>query len=417
MSGVRELRCVLCGRSHAPEALEYVCPDCGEVGTLDVLYDYPRLRAQVDRDSLAEPRAEGMWRWRALLPLAAEDRVPPLPVGDTPLLPAPRLARELGLRALWLKDEGRNPTASLKDRASAMVAARALRSGRGVVSTASTGNAAAALAGVCATLPELEAVIFVPADAPQAKIAQLLVYGARVLLLEASYDRAFELCFRLSQEEGWYCRNTGINPYTSEGKKTAAFEIAAQLGWRVPEAVVVGVGDGSIIGGLHKGFRELRLLGWIGREPRLIGVQAEGSSALARAAREGIGAAAMTAQPAATVADSISAGLPRDRAKALRAVRQTDGAWVSVPDEAILAAIPRLARASGVFAEPAAAAALAGLESAIAGGQLAQDSSVALLVTGNGLKDVAAARRSVGAALRVPPEPRAIREALRKAAA
>ena len=417
MSGVRELRCVLCGDGHAPDALEYVCPDCGEVGTLDVLYDYPRLRAQLDRDALLAPRAEGMWRWRALLPLAAEDRVPPLPVGDTPLLPAPYLARDLGLRALWLKDEGRNPTASLKDRASAMVAARALRGGRGVVSTASTGNAAAALAGVCATLPELDAIIFVPAGAPEAKIAQLMVYGARVLLLDGSYDLAFELCFRLSQEEGWYCRNTGINPYTSEGKKTAAFEMAAQLGWRMPDAVVVSVGDGSIIGGLHKGFRELRLLGWTEREPRLIGVQAEGSSALVQAAREGTGAAAMRAQEASTIADSISAGLPRDRAKALRAVQQSNGAWVSVPDEAILAAIPRLAQASGVFAEPAAAAALAGLESAIARGQLSRDSSVALLVTGNGLKDVATAGRSVGAAQRVPPDANAIRRALQERAA
>ena len=298
-----------------------------------------------------------------------------------------------------------------------MVAARALRGGRKVVSTASTGNAAAALAGVCAALPELEVIIFVPAGAPEAKIAQLLVYGARVLLLDGSYDQAFELCFRLSQEEGWYCRNTGINPYTSEGKKTAAFEIAAQLGWQLPDAVVVSVGDGSIIGGLHKGFRELRLLGWIEREPRLIGVQAEGSAALVQAARQGIGAAAMRAQAASTVADSISAGLPRDRAKALRAVQQSDGAWVSVPDEAILAAIPRLAQASGVFAEPAAAAALAGLESAIARGQLPRDSSAVLMVTGNGLKDVATARRSVGAAQRVAPDPQAIRRALQERAA
>ncbi|MCY4527179.1 MAG: pyridoxal-phosphate dependent enzyme, partial [Anaerolineaceae bacterium] len=190
MTSVRELRCVLCGGGHAPDALEYVCPDCGEVGTLDVLYDYGRLRARLDRDRLVAGTADGMWRWRDLLPLDSEARVPPLPVGDTPLLAAPRLARELGLRALWLKDEGRNPTASLKDRASAMVAARALQCGRKVVATASTGNAAAALAGVCAALSELDAIIFVPASAPAAKIAQLLVYGARVLLLEASYDEA-----------------------------------------------------------------------------------------------------------------------------------------------------------------------------------------------------------------------------------
>ena len=334
----------------------------------------------------------------------------------TPLLPAPRLAAELGLRNLWLKDEGRNPTASLKDRASAMVVARALETGRRVVSTASTGNAAAALAGVSAPLPDIEAIIFVPASAPEAKIAQLLIYGAQVLLVEASYDLAFELCFALSQEEGWYCRNTGINPFTTEGKKTVAFEIAAQLGWKLPEAVVVSVGDGSIISSLHKGFRELHLLGWTQHEPQLIGVQAAGSSALVHAAQQGIQAADMQPQPAQTLADSISAGLPRDRAKALRAVRETRGSWQCVPDEAILAAIPRLARASGIFAEPAAAAALAGLEAAVAEGVLGAESPVVLLVTGNGLKDVRSARRAVSGGLRVAPDAGAIRRALREQA-
>lgn len=413
MSALPALRCVLCDRRYAPATLDYVCPACGEAGTLDLLYDYERLRAQLDRDSFAAPTTAGMWRWRALLPLAEEARVPPLPVGDTPLLAAPRLARELGLRNLWLKDEGRNPSASLKDRASAMVVAQALAGGRRVVSAASTGNAAAALAALCAGLPEVEALIFVPADAPGAKIAQLLVYGAQVLLVEAAYDAAFELCFRLSQEEGWYCRNTGVNPYTTEGKKTVAFEIAAQLGWQLPEAVVVSVGDGSIIGALHKGFGELRQLGWTTHEPRLIGVQARGSSALVKAWREGLGAAQMRPQPADTLADSIAAALPRDRAKALRAVRCTDGSLLAVPDEAILAAIPRLARASGVFAEPAAAAALAGLECALAQGLLSRHSSVALLVTGNGLKDVRAAHCSAGDGLRVAPRPEAVRAALR----
>ena len=413
MAAVLELRCVLCGRAWPPGALEYVCADCGEAGTLDVLYDYKALRAQLDRDELVAGSEDGMWRWRPLLPLAPDTNVPPLPVGHTPLLPAPRLAAESGLRGLWLKDEGRNPTGSLKDRASAMVVAHAMETGRSVVSAASTGNAAAALAGIGASVEGVETIIFVPAAAPEAKIAQLLVYGARVLLVEADYDVAFELCFRLSQEEGWYCRNTGVNPFTTEGKKTAACEIAAQLGWKVPDAVVVSVGDGSIISGLHKGFRELRTLGWTEREPRLIGVQAEGSAALALAAQRGIGAREMRPQPAQTLADSISSSLPRDRAKALRAVRETGGSWICVPDEAILAAIPRLARASGIFAEPAAAAALAGLDAAVAQNVLAEESQVVLLVTGNGLKDVRSARRAVADGIRVAPEPDAIRRALR----
>ena len=417
MTAVLKLRCVPCGREFAPGSLEYLCPHCADVGTLDVLYDYGRLRAQLDRDAIVGAPTGGMWRWRALLPLAPESRVPPLPVGDTPLVAAPRLAADAGLRALWLKDEGRNPTASLKDRASAMVLARALETGRRVVSTASTGNAAAALAGLGASLPEIDTIIFVPAGAPEAKIAQLLVYGAQLLLVDAGYDVAFDLCFQLSQEEGWYCRNTGINPFTTEGKKTAAFEIALQLGWHLPDAVVVSVGDGSIIGGLHKGFRELQLLGWTDRVPRLIGVQAEGSSALVQAARQGIDAAAMQPRPADTLADSIAAALPRDRAKALRAVAATQGSWISVTDEAILAAIPKLAQASGIFAEPAAAAALAGLELAAACGAVERDSSVLLLVTGNGLKDVSGARRSVAGGRPVPPDPAAIRRVLREPAA
>ncbi len=416
MATIQVLRCVLCGRDYAPGELEYVCPDCGDVGTLDVLYDYGSLRARLDRDAIAAGKEGSMWRWRPLLPLASDAVVPPLPVGDTPLLPSPRLAAELGLGALWLKDEGRNPTASLKDRASAMVVARALETGRRVVSTASTGNAAAALAGVSAPLQDIDTIIFVPASAPEAKIAQLLVYGAQVLLVEASYDVAFELCFALSQEEGWYCRNTGINPFTTEGKKTVAFEIAAQLDWQLPDAVVVSVGDGSIISSLHKGFRELYQLGWTQAEPQLIGVQAAGSAALVHAAQQGIDAAAMQPQPAQTLADSISASLPRDRAKALRAVRETQGSWLCVPDEAILAAIPRLARASGIFAEPAAAAALAGLEAAVAEGLLGAESSVVLLVTGNGLKDVRSARRAVSGGLRVAPDAGAIRRALREQA-
>ena len=235
-----------------------------------------------------------------------------------------------------------------------------------------------------------------------------------MLLVEASYDVAFELCFALSQEEGWYCRNTGINPFTTEGKKTVAFEIAAQLGWQLPDAVVVSVGDGSIVSSLHKGFRELYQLGWTRHEPQLIGVRRRlAARRWCMLHRQGIDAADMQPQPAQTLADSISAGLPRDRAKALRAVRETQGSWLCVPDEAILAAIPRLARASGIFAEPAAAAALAGLEAAVAEGVLGAESSVVLLVTGNGLKDVHSARRAVSGGLRVAPDAGAIRRALR----
>ena len=211
----------------------YTCPACGQVGTLAVLYDYPALKAQLDRDALRANAVRSMWRYRALLPLTPDSPVPPLRVGDTPLYETRRLAAALGVTRAWVKDDGQNPTGSLKDRASALVVARALEQGIQVVSTASTGNAAAALAGVAASVG-LQTIIFVPATAPEAKIAQLLVYGATVLLIEDTYDVAFDLCYTLCQEEGWYCRNTGINPYTVEGKKTVAYETVSYTHLTLP---------------------------------------------------------------------------------------------------------------------------------------------------------------------------------------
>lgn len=409
-----ELRCPLCGQTYALDEVEYTCPACGQVGTLDVLLDYDTLRAQVDRDRLAAGREQSMWRYRDLLPLPPDAIVPPLRVGGTPLIDAPRLAVDLGVRQALVKDDGQNPTGSLKDRASALVVARSLALGRNVISAASTGNAAAALAGVGASVQhaDVEILIFVPATAPEAKIAQLLIYGATVLLIEDSYDVAFDLCLDMSLAEGWYCRNTGVNPFTTEGKKTVAFEMAEALNWQMPDAVIVSVGDGNIISGVYKGFWDLHQLGWIERIPRLIGVQAEGSSALVHAWQRGLSAAEMTPQPAETIADSISASLPRDRAKALRAVRDSGGAFVAVSDADILASIPRLARLTGVFAEPAAAAVYAGAQLAVQSKLVQPDEQVVLLLTGNGLKDVKRAQQAVGQARRVPPDQTSVREAL-----
>jgi threonine synthase len=414
MAEILELQCVVCGRRYAPGAVMYTCPACGEVGTLDVLYNYVALRAQLDRDALHTKQEATLWRYRDLLPVAPATRVPLLPAGWTPLLDSSRLARSLGVRRAWVKDDGKNPTASLKDRASIMVVTRALEQGFRVVTTASTGNAAAALAGVGASVQygDLDIIIFVPAAAPEAKIAQLLVYGATVLLIEDTYDVAFDLCMRLSQAEGWYCRNTGINPFTTEGKKTVAYEIAEQMGWQVPDVVMTSVGDGSIISGMHKGFHDLYELGWIERIPRLIGVQAAGSSALVHAWEHNLSAADMQPMPAETIADSISAGLPRDRAKALRAVRATAGAFIAVPDEAIIQAIPLLARLTGVFAEPAAAAVYAGAQSAVQSKLISPDEEVVLLVTGSGLKDIRRAQQAVGDAVRIQPDPASVRQAL-----
>lgn len=410
MANVLQLRCSVCGRVFAPDEVQYTCPVDGQIGTLDVLYDYEHLRHHIDRDA---PRSEpSMWRFRDLLPLSPEAEVPPLRVGATPFYHTPRLAADLGVGEAWVKDDGLNPTGSLKDRASALVVARAREAGVQVVSTASTGNAAAALAGM-GTSMQMRTIIFVPATAPEAKIAQLLVYGATVVLVEASYDVAFDLCYELCQSEGWYCRNTGINSYTVEGKKTVVYEIAEAMHWDVPDVVVVSVGDGNIIAGVHKGFYDLLELGWIKRIPRLVGVQAEGSSPLLKAWQAGTDVREMQPVDAHTIADSISAGLPRDRSRGLRAVRETHGAFVAVTDDEILASIPRFARLTGVFAEPAAAAVYAGAQRAVKLGLIAKDERVALISTGSGLKDVRRAQQSVAGGLHVPPDAETIRRALR----
>jgi threonine synthase len=313
----------------------------------------------------------------------------------------PRLATELDLKHVWVKDEGRQPTASLKDRASALAVVKAREKNADIITTASTGNAAAALGGLCASIQQPN-VIFVPQSAPQAKIAQMLVFGSRVLLVEGTYDDAFDLCLKASKAYGWYNRNTAYNPYMTEGKKTAAYEICEQLDWKAPDRIFVSVGDGCIIGGLHKGLKDLFALGWIDKMPRLMGVQASGSSYMYDAWKNGEEILSKAPISAQTVADSISAGLPRDRIKALAAVRKTGGAFVSVPDNDILAAIPALARGAGVFAEPAGAAAYAGLVEAVKLQLVARDETVVVLNTGNGLKDIAGAMQAVDLAKTMP---------------
>jgi threonine synthase len=401
---------------YAADEVEYVCPDHGNEGILDVRYDYELVGTRLSPTTLGDSRDGTMWRYRALLPVAPSAPVPPLTVGGTPTYDAPRLAAELGVARVWVKDEGRQPTASLKDRASAMAVVKAQERSAEVVTTASTGNAAAALSGICASVDQRN-VIFVPESAPEAKIAQLLAYGSTVALVEGTYTDAFELCMQASAEYGWYNRNTGYNPYMTEGKKTAGLEILEQLGWDPPDAVFVSVGDGSIIGGLHKAMKDAVALGWIERSPRIFGVQAAGSDYLVQAFEKDEDVLTKPPISAETVADSISADLPRDRIKAMAAVVETGGAYLRVSDEAILEAIPVLARGSGVFAEPAGAAAYAGLAEAVSRGLVGSDDRVLVLSTGSGLKDVASAMRAVTAAqtepMRIRPDLAALRAALR----
>ena len=399
-------QCSLCGAVFAPGEALYTCPKDG--GNLDVVLDYPAILRTVDVDDILTGNEPSLWRYLPLLPVSdpGAKATPLRAAGGTPIFMVERLAARLGLRWLGVKDESRNPTASLKDRASAVVVARARQIGAEVVVTASTGNAGAALAGMAAAVGQ-KAVIFAPRTAPPAKIAQLLIYGARVLLVDGTYDQAFDLTIQASNEFGWYCRNSGYNPFTAEGKKTAAFEIwewwlrSQQLGLPDrPLVVFVSVGDGNIISGLHKGFKDLQRLGWLEQIPRIFGVQAEGSAAIARAFYAGT----EEIQPvsAQTIADSISVDLPRDGVRALRAVRQTGGSYILVSDADILKAIADLGEV-GIFSEPAGAAAYAGVSRALNQGLLTSDDLVLVINTGSGLKDVRAAMQAVAEAPIIQP--------------
>ncbi len=394
MKHIKHLKCLICGKTYPPNEIEYVCPDHGSEGIVDVQYDYDLISRRLTQGDLLHSTNYTIWRYKALLPVQPEAKVPPLTVGWTPLYRTGRLAAGLGLKQVWVKDDGRLPTASFKDRASAVAIVKAQEKQAGVIAVASTGNAAAALSGLCASVKQAN-VIFVPASAPQAKIAQLLVFGSKVMLVNGTYDDAFELCMEAVSEYGWYNRNTGYNPYMTEGKKTVSFEICEQLGWRAPDRIFVSVGDGCIIGGVYKGLKDLLALGWIDRMPKLMGIQAEGSSYMYQAWKNGEDVLTKPPVEAQTVADSISAGLPRDRIKALAAVTETDGAYLTVTDDEILAAIPALARGSGIFAEPAGATAYAGLVKAVEQGLVSPDERIVVINTGNGLKDVAGAMNAV----------------------
>jgi threonine synthase len=400
MDHVLGLRCVLCGAEYGANEVRYVCPKHGDEGILDVVYDYDRIKQRLTPQGLAADPTRTIWRYKPLLPVRPVSPIPPLTVGWTPLYRVERLREQLGLPHLWVKDDGRQPTASFKDRASAVGLVKAMELGCEVICAASSGNAASSLAGLSASVG-LPNVIFVPETAPQAKVAQLLIFGATVILVRGTYDQAFDLSLEASRLYGWYSRSTAYNPYLSEGKKTAILEICEQLNWRPPDRVFVGVGDGCIIGGLGKGVRDLLALGLIERAPRLMGVQAEGSRVLYEAWKAG-GEEIVPVVPS-TLADSIAVGVPRDRVKALRAVRDTGGEFIAVSDEEILEAMRILGRLGGVFAEPAGAAPMAGLLKMLHEGRLDPEERIVVLVTGNGLKDVSSAIKAAGTPHRIDP--------------
>jgi len=401
-------RCIACTETLTANFAGFVCPVCG--GNLDITYDYAAIREEIGRE----------FHFAPLLPVSRLDAPFPLRIGGTQLIKASHLGETAGLHNVYLKDETSNPSASTKDRASAIALRRAIDIGAEVVAVASTGNAGSSMACLAAATGE-RAVVFVPESAPVAKLTQALSFGATVLAVRGNYDDAFDLCLAAGKEFGWFNRSTGYNPFTREGKKTCAYEIWEDLGRRVPDRVVVPTGDGNLLSGIWKGWCDLYEVGLIEQLPRVDCVQSENSAAIChtvqRLRKQGDSdpdwsTVVVDEVRATTVADSISVDRPRDGLAAVKAVIQSGGEAITVPDEDILAAIPEMAQSTGVFAEPAAAAPWAGLKQMAQEDNIDEDELVVCIVSGSGLKDIANAATAVGKPLTVDPTIESVSEAL-----
>ena len=395
MKNVLYGKCVKCGKTYAATPDLTTC-ECG--GILDIIYDYDYIKTRLTKEKLAARKDLSMWRYRELLPIEETTENTPLRVGNSPLYDEPRLAEMLGLKQLYVKDDGQNPTASLKDRASAMAVAKAREAGAKIIACSSTGNAASSLAGNAAAAG-LRTFIFVPERAPKGKVAQLMTFGANVISVQGDYEETFELSKKAIEKYGWYNRNAAINPYLSEGKKTVSLEIMEQLNWQVPDYIAISVGDGCTIAGLWKGLKDLYAIGFIDRLPRLISAQAEGCHPINRAIAENKPWQPMEEN---TLADSIAVGVPRNADKALMAIRESNGIVVNVSDEEIMVAQKLLGTTCGVFGEPAGVTGTAGVKKLCEQGVIGKKDTVVSVVTGNGLKDVANAIKFCGEPMKLP---------------
>jgi threonine synthase len=382
-------QCTTCSKTYQRDEVRYLCPDCAKeyrpgiplVGVLSAQFDYAAIRK----------------RFRKLTPdwglfSAVEDKhYPPYPVGHTPFFPVAALGEALGFENVWLKNDGLNPSASLKDRASFLVVAEANRLNEPSIVTASTGNAASALAAVCAAAGK-QAIIFVPESAPKAKLVQMVLFGARVIPVRGSYDDAFRLSLEYTARKGGLNRNTAYHPLTIEGKKTVGLEIYEQNRFKVPDVILMPVGDGVIISGLFKAFCDLKAARLIAKLPRLVCVQAERSAAIHHYIRTG---KYQNARRPDTIADSIAVSIPSNAHMARRAVLESWGFSLTVTDLEILRGQSELAEKTGVFAEPAAAVTAAALKKLQGSELLGRREQIVLLITGHGLKDVEAAMKSI----------------------
>ena len=395
LKNVKCAKCVKCGKEY-PATPDVTTCECG--GILDIVYDYDYIKSRLTKEKLAARKDMTMWRYRELLPIEEETENTPLRVGNTPLYEEPRLAEMLGLGRLYVKDDGLNPTSSLKDRASAMAVAKAKEAGKDIIACSSTGNAASSLAGNAAAAG-MKTYIFVPSRAPKGKVAQLLTFGATVVSVQGNYEETFELSSKAIDRWGWYNRNAAVNPYLSEGKKTVSLEICEQLQWKAPDYIAVAVGDGCTIGGGWKGLKDLYAIGFIDKLPRLISCQAEGCCPLNRAIEE---KAPWQPMEENTLADSIAVGVPRNPDKALQAIEESNGLVVNVSDAEIMAAQKLLGSVCGLFGEPAGVTGTAGVRKLCEMGVLGKNDTVVTIISGNGLKDVENAIKAAGSPIACP---------------
>lgn len=400
MDKIKYLKCSKCGKQVGEDVM-YHCPNCGPEGTLDVIYDTTLVKKELTLEYLNDNKNRNIWRYLPILPLQGLTGAAPLQIGWTPIYKSKRLSELLNIKNVYVKDEGRNPTASFKDRATSVGVAKAVELKQEVICAASTGNAASSLSGFAACMG-IKNYIFVPETIPEGKLAQLLVFGSKVILVDGDYDTAFDFCLKAVEHFGWYNRSCAINPYLVEGKKTAAFEICEQLNFNVPDKVIMSVGDGCSISGVWKGFKEFYDLGLINKLPVMVSVQAQGSNPVNRAFRNNKNE--FDYIPPKTIADSISVGIPRNGYKALNALTESNGIAIDVTDDEILNAMTLLARQTGVFGEPAGVTAFAGLKKLADGGAIGKDESVAFIVSGSGLKDVKSAQKAVSRPEKIKPQ-------------
>lgn len=388
-------KCFNCSSVFDADEIEkkfiYLCPKCGSAtknkpleGVLTIEYDYNEISKTISREEFIKLQPGKFWFYPELLPLDISKF-------DERILkrlsfPVDQLL-EYNYKGfkIWLMDETRNPTFSYKDRASSLVALKTIELGIDEIAAASTGNAGSSLAGICARLG-LNSHIFVPKNIPDAKRIQIQSFGANIYIVDGDYDNAFDLCLEISDEKSWYNRNTAYNPLTIEGKKTAAYDLFISTKGNMPDNIIIPVGDGVIIGGIYKGLKELLKLGWIENLPKLIAVQAKGSDALVRYIADGN----FNYKPASTIADSISAGAPRNLYMAAEAVKESEGLAIAVNDEEILTAQKEIANQFGILSEPSSASVFAAYKNLIEQSKIKANDRNLLLITGNGLKDISA---------------------------